>query len=353
MNKAASKRGDDDAHEDLETAESVLLDPRHAHIAKEVRVGVVPDPSDPPFWTRFERFLRSNEFEYGLVPMQSRAWLEEALRFDAIVWRPRSTPHQLAEARDKIHLLERHHGKAVYPSVDEVSFYENKLMQAERLRALGLPIIDTFVSFDRDEALAFVEKEARYPLVSKIRTGSSSKGVELVRSRGAARRIVKGAFSRRGRKSVWPALRQKGYVLFQEFVPPRGPEVRVIVIDREFVFGYKRTIPEGDFRASGRGRLLKEALPARAVALALEAWEKLGFTSLAIDFLQGPSPEEWLVVEATIFAAVWSDKQLKVEGRPGRYRWPPGAPEPEFVPGRWWPQELVLRRFLQSRFGRE
>jgi len=346
-----TRRPPEDSASTLDEALPVYLHSGHTGLATRLRVGLVRDPSSPPYWTRYERFLRNNGFAYGFIDIHRSGWLAQAESYDVVVWRPRPTPWQLAEAREKIHLLERHTGTAVYPTLDEILFYENKLLQWELMRRHGLPVIDTFVSFERDEALAWLDDGADYPLVAKPRVSSSSKGVELLRSPAAARRLVRQVFSTRGRRGVWRPERQHGYVLLQRFVPPQGHEVRVMVVDREHIFGYMREIPAGDFRASGRGRSIKRGLPEEAVAVAVEAWERLDFTSLVVDFLYDRADGRFRIVEATLFPGIWSCRQLCDHGTPGRYLWPSGAASPSFAKGRWWLQELCLRRFLERRFG--
>ena len=63
-------------------------------------------------------------------------------------------------------------------------------------------------------------------------------------------------------------------------------DVRVIVVDESNILAYHSLVPKGDFRASGMNIIDHRELPPDAVKLVLNVTRKLGFTNLALDFLQ-------------------------------------------------------------------
>lgn len=332
---------------DLETASKVYLEPSLRSRMESMRAGLVRDgDGDHPYYSKFERFLKNNRIPYGFLEIHSSSWLEDAREFDIVIWRPMSFPYELDEAREKIHFLQETLKKHVYPSCSEIMFYENKVLQYYVLKSHGFPIIDTFITFDYDEARDWI-RDAEYPFVSKIRTGSGSYSVSLIRNRRAAGKYVEGVF-RSGRPTYWPFLRQKNYVFFQRYIENDGFDLRVIVIDEKNIFGYYREVPKRDFRASGMNTVVKKDLPKEAVKIAIEVTKKLGFSNLAVDLLRRTSDGKFLIIEASNFIKIETDEQLKIEGVPGIYRYLAETDSLLFEAGKYWPQELILRRYMET-----
>jgi hypothetical protein len=99
----------------------------------------------------------------------------------------------------------------------QVRLYENKSGQFAKW---GEWMPDTWRFTDLESALEFVES-ADYPIVSKADVGASSKNVRIIQSKDEAAQHIAALFSSgisqdhcANAKSV-----QKGYVLFQRFVP--------------------------------------------------------------------------------------------------------------------------------------
>jgi len=264
---------------------------------------------------------------------------------------PSSTPSRLAEWRRKTHILEHWLGKHCYPSTHDLVLYEDKHMQYDVLRVLGMPVIPTWVSYSQADAsrLAAV---LEYPVVSKLITAAGSRGVELLRNQAAARKVIRRAFSARGRYWYWPYLRQKDYVLFQKFIPTDGYDVRVICLG-DMLFGYYRKAPPGDFRASGSGLWEKRSLPESILRVAHAVAQALQAPYLSVDFLFSTTGEP-LITEMAHFNVIETAEQLHVEGVPGAYLID-SAGAIRFSPGRFWVQELALKqvceRYLRAQRG--
>ncbi len=334
---------------DLEDAQRVVLDSMSMPKDKRFFVGLVKDGAYPPYYSKYRRFLETNRIPYEYYDIHSSRWLEGLDRFSFVIWTPMGSPSELDEAREKIFIIEKYCGKLAYPTFDEVMFYENKLIQYDLFRQMGLPIVDTFVSSDRDETLEWIQK-CEYPIVSKLKAGSGSLGVTLLRSRTQAKRIVDRIFGR-GNPTYWQSIRQKNYVFFQRYIENHGFDLRVIVIDENNVFGYFRTTPKGDFRASGRGDVVKTGLPKEAVRIAVEATKRLKFTNLSVDFLQSSADDRFYIIEASNFIQIETPRQLEIEGTPGRYRYDSRTDQLVFEEGKYWVQELALKRYFEMHFG--
>ncbi len=213
------------------------------------------------------------------------------------------------------------------------------------LKEAGFPVAQTFISFDYDETLQWIST-AHYPLVTKIRTASSSDGVHLIRPQ--ARLLVERVF-RTGLPTYWPFARQKNYVFFQEFIPGAEFDIRVTVVDRDNIFGYYRAVAKNDFRASGLGALRWGPL-LEAVKLAVAVKEKLDMTNLSVDILYSRVDRKCNIIETSQFIKADTPGELKIEDRWGRYRYDEIDESLVFEPGETWLQELCLRNFFESRF---
>jgi len=334
-----------DAPENLETAEAIMLDPALAPSFKDISVGVVREPGLYPAHPKFKRFLEKNNIRFGLIDIHTSSWLEAAAGFDVIVWTPKSSPWRLDEAREKILMMETFLGKVVFPSYREIMLYENKLLQYDALKALGLPIVEAFISHDYEETLQWIGR-AEYPFVSKVRASAGGSDIKLIRSERQARLLVERIF-RIGRPTTSGVVRQKDYVYFQRFVPNHGYDLRIIVVDSEYIFGYYRLVPGDDFRASGFGDIIKSELPEEAMRIALEVTKRLDLGYVSVDFVRSRSDDRFYIIESSIFSQIDNDMQTIINGVSGRYRYRTEDDRFEFVEGRYWTQELVLRRFLQ------
>ena len=305
-------------------------------------IGLVQDVDSPPYWTKYRRFLQTNQFPFRLIDVHSSSWIDDLDGLDMIVWRPSSPPFALDEARRKIFYLNEFHGMKTYPSLRSVNLYEDKILQSWVFGALGLDTPPTVTSFSRSDALEGV-KALGDQVVWKITAGAGSLGVELLNAR-QARAAVRRAFSARGRRTYWPHLNQKGYVYAQALQPDLRTDMRVIVVG-PLLFGWYRDAPPRDFRASGMGRERMEAIPADALEEAWRIADELGIGAVAIDFIVDRDLQQRKVIEIASFSGVHTQVQLQVDGRCGVYlRRSPGSFE--FCEGRYWVQELALAEAL-------
>jgi glutathione synthase/RimK-type ligase-like ATP-grasp enzyme len=232
--------------------------------------------------------------------------------------------HSLAKdtvfAKQLLFALEQS-GKKVFPDFNTGWHFDDKVGQKYLLEAINAPLVPTEVFYSKAEAIAWAERTT-YPRVFKLRGGAGSSNVKLVRSKSAAFKLIKTAFGKgfpsydkwgnlkeefrkfkknKGRTiGILKSIRrlfystefarihgpERGYVLFQEFIPNNTFDIRIITIGKK-AFGLKRLVREGDFRASGSGfiKYEKELIDERCVKIAFEVSEKLQGQCVAYDFV--------------------------------------------------------------------
>jgi glutathione synthase/RimK-type ligase-like ATP-grasp enzyme len=329
-----------DDRDQLNHAEIVRIE-WPTHVKKPV-FGIVQDNDHYPKWTKFRRFLENNSFDFELFAVHRHDWIEQAQKFDVIVGIPSSVFYHLFEIRNKYEILETYMGKRCYPSPAHARLYEDKCLEAYISKATGIPFAKTYISHNKEDALHLLE-HLEYPLVSKIVPSSGSQGVELVHTFHQGRRIVRQVFSRAGRKTHQISYRQKNFVYFQEFIPNSGYDIRVIVVGN-WVFGFDRKVPPGDFRASGMHTWEKRELPAEAMRIALKVNQIVKSPVLAVDMLHGLDGT-FRIIEFSPLYQMDSSEELQVNGVSGVYIFEAGGSY-HFEKGKYWVAELALKEFL-------
>lgn len=308
-------------------------------------IGIGMDTDIFPYYTKFRRFCIYNGLEYRLIDMHRSDWMKRLEGISCLVWRPLNAQWAVREALDKIKIA-ADSGLPVFPPLYDMMIYENKNMQYCMLKNAGLNAAETFVSYDYKETVAFIKNRARWPVVSKVKVGSASKGVTLLKDRRSALRFAGRAF-RNGVRYSWHADRQKGYVYFQDFIPNQGYDLRVYTAgDR--LFGYYRFPGKNDFRASGAGKWAFDALPRDALETALRVRDGLGLADCAVDYVRDREGRLH-IIEVSLFTLIDSPAQCRIDDVPGWYE-KDGKGGFSFKEGQVWPHDLMLKRFLEDVF---
>jgi RimK family alpha-L-glutamate ligase len=181
----------------------------------------------------------------------------------------------------------------------------DKLATALRLSAFGLPHPRTaHIGAGCDFAFSF-------PVVVKPRFGSWGRDVTLCPSRVALERCLRDL-----RRKAW--FRRQG-ALVQEFVQPRGRDLRLLVVAGEIVGAVERIAAPGEWRTniSLGGRRSACAPPPQACLLAQGAAAALGTDLAGVDLLPN-GQSGWVILEvngAVEFSADYSVDGESVFGR--------------------------------------
>lgn len=317
---------------------------------RKPRIGVHADPTLyngyailGSYFIRYKRFLEYNDFPFTVINLRRSDWLEQCEDCDVIIAAYASEPSRLLELQAKIRILERYHGKLCYPSDSDLWSYEDKTRIYYLVREYGLNHAETFISHDQEEALEFATS-ASYPLVSKIKTGSGSRGVELVRTKEQAVKIVRQNFGM-GRKALWTYSFEKDYVYFQEYIKDATCDLRVFIVG-DIIAGYRRRMKGKDFRASGAGLLDRRLFPQDAIETALYLKKKWDTTILAVDFVDTNNSQEHKIIEASISFGLDYPEYLEHEGKRVFYvQKPEGI---ELRDGCFWVQDFILFELIKK-----
>ena len=300
------------------------------------------------FSDRWVEYCREKGIPFKPVDPFRPDFVQQAERLKAFAWHwAHDDPRAVLMARQVTFALETK-GLAVYPNSATCWHFDDKVGQKYLLEAIGAPLVPSYVFYDRESALQWIE-HASFPKVFKLRRGAGSSNVRLVRSAADGRRLVARAF-RTGFNPVAPYFsdwraklarsrqhgeppdqktqgetprqetwlfgilrrlprsireiarvnrllqKERGYVYFQDFIPANWFDTRVTVIGRR-AFGCIRFARKGDFRASGSGHAdwNPKHVDMACVQAAFTVTSRMGAQSLAFDFVLGPGRQPLIV----------------------------------------------------------
>lgn len=273
------------------------------------------------FSERWIAYCESKKIAYKIVDSYQNDIVEQLKDCDAFMWHHNHMhPKDVIFAKQLLYSLEQS-GKIVFPDFKTNWHFDDKLGQKYLLESLNIPLVNSFVSYSKEEALTWA-KTATFPKVFKLRGGGGSWNVFLVTNKYDAFRIIKKAFLRGfSQYDAWSNIKERwrkyklgkismlslfmgffrifmqpmyskvigrdlGYVYFQDFIPNNNSDIRVIVIQQK-AFAIKRMVRKDDFRASGSGNIVyeKELFDENTIKLAFQIAERLQGQSVALDFI--------------------------------------------------------------------
>jgi len=233
-------------------------------------------------------------------------------------WSHAHSDHQIANAI--IPVIQYHKSIKCFPNWETSWHYDDKIKQAYLLKENGFPVCDSFVFYHKEQALEWA-KNVNLPVVFKLKSGSGSYNVLLIQSKRKIISLINRMFGKgynqdsigffyriktynynlkkifryygikirnrligRDAHPFWSI--QKHYSLFQKFMPNNTYDTRVQVTGKR-AFAFVRYNRNNDFRASGSNNwsLDHSKIDMRFVKMALEISQKLGFQSMAYDFI--------------------------------------------------------------------
>ncbi len=271
-----------------------------------------------PYIRRFETILEYNGISHLRLEADDPDFWRLVADVDLFVfwWRHDNGDEHIAKAI--LPIVENEMGIPCLPSQRTWWTFDDKIKQYYLLRFHGFPMVPSWIFWDKQKALNWFSN-ARLPVVFKLRGGAGSENVILVESNRLGERAIRKMFNsgikstripwrstrwkdfqlskavrhvganaiRKIQGAAMPVLElHKNYVLFQKFMPNNHYDTRVTVIGKR-AFAFRRLNRPNDFRSSGSGRIEYdvESIDKRFITLAIAISEKMGFQSMAYDFL--------------------------------------------------------------------
>lgn len=214
-------------------------------------------------------------------------------------------------------------GLKVFPNKYTSWHFDDKISQKYLFEAMNIDSVSSYVFYNHDIAKKWVSQIEQFPLVFKLRRGSGSTSVKLMRSRedfirNSNRMFSRGIspissishdFSKRVKSiktlndlkiaynkiitrisnkifGIHTYPNEVGYIYAQEFIKDNNFDIRIVVIGNK-AYGIKRMVRKNDFRASGSGNIIYDVsqIDINCVSKSFKISEKLKTQSIAIDFV--------------------------------------------------------------------
>jgi len=297
----------------------------------------------------------NDEIEYIVVDLTENNWLEEIQKHscDILLAKPSGLIAPFKQLYDeRIYILSYILGYKIFPSPIEIFIYENKRFLSYWLKANNIPHPATDVFYNRKESLSYIE-ECEFPFIAKTNIGASGSGIQIIRNNNDAQEYIKKTFSGKGspqrigpnrdkgglfKRGFHYVLHpyditrklniyrtkagnlQKGFVIFQEYIP-HDFEWRVVRIGDNF-FAHKK-LRTGE---KSSGSLIKnyDNPPLDLLDIVKEMTDRHRFYSQAIDIFE--SDRGYLINEMQCIFGQSDPYQMLVNGIPGRY---------QYINGKW------------------
>ncbi len=326
--------------------------------------------SNQPYTKHWIAYCESKGIDYKMVNCYHTDIVSELSDCNGLMWHVNhKSPKDSKFAKQLLFALQAT-GKAVFPDFNTFWHFDDKLGQKYLFESIGAPLAPSYSFFSKEEALLWA-RNADFPKVFKLRNGASGANVKMVATQKAAVRLIRKAFGRGfkqhnaieglkdsyrlfklGDSNLWAVLkafirifystdyarmtgREKGYILFQDFVAGNDHDIRLVVIGNR-AFGAKRMVRPGDFRASGSHVAVfgKEHISDSEVEIAFELARKLQTQIAVFDFVK--QGDQFIVLEVSFGTSI--DYYFEI---PGYWDEKLNWIEEKIDPGGWMVEELI------------
>ncbi len=254
--------------------------------------------------------------------------------FDIILWHFTHYSWQEMQFAPSILTSAQLAGKSVFPDQPTAWHFDDKAAQSLLLQATHASAPRSWLFATLGETQKWLDRNSSYPLVAKLRGGSGSHNVRLVRSKEEATAYARQMFGKgfsaspslafkatsnirsaknfsaalnrmkrapeflRTRSKAKQFLRDRGYVYFQEFIPNDDFDLKIVTVGDKASFIVRGT-RANDFRASGGGSVSyqRELVTPEIIENAFRTSESLGFQCMGYDYVVDSRTGKGLIVE--------------------------------------------------------
>lgn len=284
-------------------------------------------------WIEFAKEQGHNVVEFD--PLKCNHIIERLNDFDIVLWHFGQYNYaQMLEARPILYAAAEM-GVKTFPDYREAWHFDDKVAEMYALQAIGAPIPKSDCYYCRGTIEQAIDNgDIVFPCVAKLRTGSGSHNVKLIKNRSQLMRYAETMFGK-GFKAApsllykassnvrsshdWATFkakarripeflrtlrgakrfpREKSYVYIQEFIPNDGFDMKIVVVGDK-CSGFCRPIRSHDFRASGGGETYidKSRLTRQVIDSAFDAAKRLGLRCVGFDYVVDNRTGEGKIVE--------------------------------------------------------
>ena len=282
----------------------------------------------------WESWLDAHNIPWEYVDCYRYDIIDKLSDYSALLWHYSNFVNaDLMEAQHILDIAEKK-GLFVYPDHNTAWHFDDKIAEMYALQSVGAEIPESWVFYELDKCEKWLETEAKYPLVAKLRRGSGSNNVKLLKNVSEAKKYARRMFGRgisptqslayktyskiqstHDWKTFVHRVKQipnflwarrfgkgmpveKGYCYFQEFIENIGYDIKVAVVGDKCSYLIRKT-RKGSFKASGGGDISyeKELITDEIVRSAFETSDKLHTQCMGYDYVVRKSDQKGFIVE--------------------------------------------------------
>lgn len=286
-------------------------------------------------WTdEWIEYCKSNGLSFEVVDCYENGIIERLKKFDILLWHFGNYVLQDMLFSRSILISAQNCGIKVFPDFNTSWHFDDKIAETYLLMSASAPIPETWMFYLKEDCNTWIENEAAFPLIAKLRCGSGSNNVKLLKNKGEAGKYAKKIFG--GGLKASPSIvfktksqmlsaknwdvfikrlkripeflhtlsrakmfpKEKGYAFFQEYIPNDGYDLKIVVIGDKLGF-IGRNIRKGDFRASGGGDLFfdKSLVTKDIIDSAFKVNDQLNFQCMGYDYVVDKTSGKGKIVE--------------------------------------------------------
>lgn len=279
-------------------------------------------------------YCKKEKIDYKIVDCFDNNIIKELKNFDALLWHFSNYSFlEMKVARNVLYSAKRM-GLKIFPDFSEAWHFDDKVAEAYLLQAIEAPIPKTFFFYSIDSVKEFISKNPKFPLVAKLKNGSGSHNVKLIKDSKDLLKYSKKMFGKgfspspsllfktksniqssknisdiksrakripeflRNLKRAKKFPNEKGYVYLQEFIPNDGYDLKIVTVGKKLSF-ICRSTRKNDFRASGGGSLYfdRSKVTDDIIKSAFEVSDKLNMRCMGYDYVFDNKENKGKIVE--------------------------------------------------------
>lgn len=290
-----------------------------------MKIAILYDKNDKLHSTNWSiawvEYCKENTLDHEIINPYKNGVIKKLMEFDIILWHYSNYSFKdMLMAKNILFTMEEH-GKKVFPSFKDAWHFDDKLAETYLLESISAPIPKSYYYYDM-QSLELDIKNLSFPIIAKLRNGSGSHNVKMIKSkeelRGYAKKMFTSGLSSapslmykassniKSTKSLKTFInrakripeflrslsnakkfnKERGYVYLQEFIPNDGYDLKIVVVGDKLSF-IGRNIREGEFRASGGGDLFydRNRVTQDVINSAFKTSDDLGFKCMGYDYV--------------------------------------------------------------------
>lgn len=309
----------------------------------------------------YEEWLKENNIPYEKVSCYHYDIIKDLDKYSALIWHYGNFVNaDLMEAQHILDIAEAK-GLKVYPDHNTGWHFDDKIAEMYAFQQVNAPIPQSWVFYELEKCLEWLKNGARYPLVAKLRRGSGSNNVKLLKNQNEAAAYAKRMFSKgyspaqslaykayskiqsthdwktfvnrfkkipnflKARKFGKGMPVEKGYCYFQKFIPNDSYDLKIAVVGDKLSF-LSRSTRKGDFRASGSGAFCydRNLISPQIIDTAFQTKDALNMQCVGFDYVVDNQTGEGMIIEmchgfdreAIYGAGGWFDRKREWHDEP-------------------------------------